>query len=173
MAGHSGREASQRVGNLSSLEAEKPSRQRSSLTAHEPMAVPRAQTRWRPLEFDGSTWPTSEHHYQAQKFTDPALRARVRGAATPRDAQRVGGQLSPVRPGFHQTKLDVMRTVLQAKFTQHDELREKLLGSGDAVLIEASPIDDSWGEGQDETGQNWLGRLLIEVRSLLRADTTG
>ena len=28
------------------------------------------------IDLDGERWPTTEHYYQAQKFTDPELQAR-------------------------------------------------------------------------------------------------
>jgi ribA/ribD-fused uncharacterized protein len=64
--------------------------------------------------------------------------------------------------------------------TQHPDLREFLLGTGDRVLVEASPQDRIWGIGlaaDDERasvpeqwlGLNLLGFALMEVRHRLRA----
>lgn len=57
-----------------------------------------------------------------------------------------------------------MRKALVAKFTQHPELKTLLLSTGTAKLIEHTANDDYWGDGGDGTGQNMLGRLLMEMR---------
>ena len=63
---------------------------------------------------------------------------------------------------------DVMRRAVTAKFTQHAALQALLLSTGDAVLVERTPRDHFWGDGGDSSGQNWLGRILMEVRAALR-----
>ena len=66
-----------------------------------------------------------------------------------------------------------------AKFGQHRKLKEYLLGTGDQVLVEASPVDTIWGIGLDRDGKhaknpdrwrglNLLGFALMEVREQLR-----
>ncbi len=54
------------------------------------------------------------------------------------------------------------------KLKQHAELRERLLATGDALLLEASPVDSFWGIGADGGGQNLLGRMLSNIRLALR-----
>jgi ribA/ribD-fused uncharacterized protein len=49
---------------------------------------------------------------------------------------------------------------LMYKFKQHKELRDKLVATGDAVLIENSPVDSFWGCGADGKGQNFLGQMV-------------
>ena len=71
-----------------------------------------------------------------------------------------------------------------AKFRAHPALRDFLLGTGDLVLVEASPADRVWGVGlapdhPDTTvpgrwrGQNLLGFALMEVRDRLRSGGPG
>lgn len=72
------------------------------------------------------------------------------------------------------------RIVLQAnwlKFTQNEALKQRLLATGDKILVEASPFDRIWGIGRsaatamqyrDSWGLNLLGKALVEVRSRLR-----
>lgn len=60
-----------------------------------------------------------------------------------------------------------MRTVLRLKFTQHQKLKDLLLGTGDNHLVEDSPTDYWWGIGADRSGQNQLGKLLEELRDEL------
>lgn len=62
------------------------------------------------------------------------------------------------------------------KFRANEELREKLLKTGDKILVEASPRDRIWGVGfgeknalgeKERWGLNLLGRALEEVRGLV------
>jgi len=50
-----------------------------------------------------------------------------------------------------------MLEVVRAKFTQHEDLKAILLGSGDALLVEHTENDDYWGDGGDGSGKNRLG----------------
>jgi ribA/ribD-fused uncharacterized protein len=65
-------------------------------------------------------------------------------------------------------KVSVMREALVAKFEQHPELRELLLATGEAKLVEHTERDDYWGADGDGSGRNMLGQLLMEVRRRLR-----
>jgi ribA/ribD-fused uncharacterized protein len=58
-----------------------------------------------------------------------------------------------------------MRTAIRAKFSQHGELRSLLLSTGSATLVEHTSNDSHWGDGGDGSGQNMLGRLLMEERA--------
>ena len=62
-----------------------------------------------------------------------------------------------------------MLAALRAKFTQHDELKAVLLGTGDAELVEHTANDRYWGDGGDGSGKNRLGALLMQVRAEIRA----
>lgn len=72
-----------------------------------------------------------------------------------------------VAPVVERTKDLVMFAVVLAKFSS-PRLREVLESTGDAPLIEASPIDSYWGWGHNHEGVNRLGRILMSVRAALR-----
>lgn len=57
---------------------------------------------------------------------------------------------------------------LRLKFTQNNNLKEILLGTGDRKLIEHTDRDKYWGDGGNGEGQNRLGILLMKVRDELR-----
>jgi hypothetical protein len=120
-----------------------------------------------PVMVDGLEWPTSEHYYQAQKTTDFVLQEEIRQTPRPGDSKRMGMKL-PIRPDWEQIKDDVMRKVVKAKFEQHPDLKEMLLGTGDAILIEHTENDQYWGDGGNGSGKNMLGKVLMEVRELLK-----
>jgi hypothetical protein len=122
-----------------------------------------------PFELDGQEWPTSEHYFQAQKFEIDEYRERIRTAASPMLAARLGrSRKVPIRPDWEAVKLDVMRRAVRQKFLTHDDLTELLLSTGGEQLIEAAPRDYFWGAGAKGTGQNWLGKILMELRDELR-----
>lgn len=119
------------------------------------------------VEFDGITYPTAEHAYQAAKTLDPAERRRIAALPTPAEAKREGRAL-PLRPDWEQVKLDVMERCVRYKFSHDADLRARLLATGDAQLEEGNAWGDRfWGvyEGQ---GENWLGRILMTVRQELK-----
>lgn len=115
-------------------------------------------------------WPTSEHYFQAQKFRGTKYEEDVRGACNPKDAAQVGRQYQlPLREDWELVKDDIMREALWAKFTQHPELREKLLATGTTPLVEHTQNDSYWGDGGDGSGKNMLGIILMEVRTKLKS----
>src|SRR4051794_6956827 len=119
-----------------------------------------------PVELDGQSWPTSEHYYQAQKFADPELQAKIRNAAKPIIAKSIAdAHRNKVRPDWDVVKDAVMERVVRRKFALHMELRELLLATGDEEIAEAAPHDTYWGVGRDGTGLNKLGRIIERIRA--------
>lgn len=125
----------------------------------------------KPIKIDGVSWKTAEHYFQAQKFVGEFVKLQevVRKMETAREALNfaTAHELN-WRPDWRKVNVNVMRTILAAKFTQDKELRKLLCKTGDAELVEASPIDPFWGYGHDGKGDNMLGKLLMELRSKLQ-----
>ena len=61
---------------------------------------------------------------------------------------------------------------MRAKFTQNPKLKEQLLSTGDAILIEGNTWNDRyWGvDASSGVGKNHLGKLLMKIRSELKAN---
>ena len=112
-------------------------------------------------------YPTVEHAYQAAKTKNLFEKETIRNASTPRVARDLGQKVS-MYEGFEEDKYKIMKECVIAKFSQNQRLKEQLLSTGDQFLIEDSPVDYYWGCGADNTGQNMLGKILMEVRSELR-----
>ena len=118
---------------------------------------------------DALYWPTSEHFFQAAKFQGTEYAESIRKAKSPKIAAKMGrSRKHPLRPDWEDVKENVMRRALMQKFTEHKDLRLLLLDTGDLEIVESSPIDYYWGCGQEGTGKNRLGLLLMEVRDILR-----
>lgn len=124
-----------------------------------------------PIRLDGQIWPTVEHYYQAQKFAGTEHEQLIRLAASPALAAHLGrDRTRPLRPDWPDIRLEVMREALRAKFSQRRSLREQLLATGSARLVERTRRDAYWGDGGDGHGQNHLGRLLMQLRDQLRKE---
>jgi ribA/ribD-fused uncharacterized protein len=122
-----------------------------------------------PIVLMGKRWPTSEHFFQAQKFAGTAHEEEVRQAKTPTLAARLGrDRKRPLRRDWEAVKDQVMLEAVRAKFSQHEELRAILLGTGDALLVEHTENDSYWGDGGDGSGKNRLGQILMKLRDELR-----
>ena len=115
-------------------------------------------------------WRTTEHYFQAQKFVGTPHEEKIRVLASPKDAAMAGrDRKKPLRADWESVKDDVMREAVRAKFSQHAEIREILLSTGDAEIVENAPGDYYWGCGSKGTGKNMLGQILVEIRAELRA----
>ena len=73
-----------------------------------------------------------------------------------------------IRPDWNAVKVERMRKVIAAKFSQNDELARALCETGTATLIEESKTDAFWGIGKKGSGQNMLGILLMATRGELK-----
>lgn len=121
----------------------------------------------------GRIWPTVEHFYQAQKFVGTEQEEKIRCCATPTLAKIRAYEFPPQisQKDWAEIKESAMLKGLRAKFNQHPDLTEKLLTSGDRRLVEHTQQDCYWGDDGDDSGQNRLGHLLMQVRKELRQAT--
>ena len=129
------------------------------------------------ITFEGQVYPTAEHAYQAGKARKKEVRDWLMAAPSPGLLAMAAHGLYywDVAPGWSVKKFDRMKAVLVAKFTQHADLRQILLDTRDARLVESatvdSPVNRVWGEFNG-VGKNMLGILLMEVREQFRRETS-
>lgn len=142
-------------------------------------------SQWWPAPFtvNGVSYASAEHFMMAAKallFGDADMAGLICAAPHPGAAKELGRKVR----GFEEQRwaerrLDLVITGNMAKFGQHHDLRDFLLGTGSRVLVEASPRDRIWGIGlaadddratspADWLGLNLLGFALMEVRHRLR-----
>lgn len=128
------------------------------------------------VTFEGEEFPTAEHAYQAGKASKKSVREWILSAPTPALVAMAAHGLYTwdIVPSWSRIKFDRMRSVLKAKFTQHEDLKVLLLSTGDKRLVEAGRTNNSvnrlWGEVNGK-GTNMLGVLLMELRAELRKTT--
>lgn len=120
------------------------------------------------ISHDGITYPTTEHAFQAAKTLDFGERWEISQLPTPGDAKRAGKGVQ-LRPDWEQVKEQIMLELVILKFASHVELREKLLATGQAQLIEGNVRGDEYWGVCNGKGLNALGSILMLVRSQLSA----
>ena len=145
---------------------------------------PHVLSQWWPHEFavDGVSYPTAEHFMMAEKarlFGDELRLAEILGARSPGAAKAAGRRVA----GFDddvwcERRIEIVVRGAVAKFGSDEGLRAFLLGTGDRVLVEASPRDRIWGIGMGKDnpdaahpsrwrGLNLLGLSLMHARAQL------
>ncbi|MFD5712370.1 NADAR family protein [Streptomyces pharetrae] len=146
---------------------------------------PSCLSQWWPSPFtaDGVEYATAEHWMMAAKarlFDDAEAERRVLAAGHPAEAKKAGRLVRGFDEGvWERERFGIVVEGSVRKFAAHAELREFLLGTGERVLVEASPVDRVWGIGLaagDEgagdperwRGLNLLGFALMEARGRLR-----
>ena len=116
------------------------------------------------VTYDGITFNSSEAAYQASKTESPELRKEFENISAG-EAKLKGQSLAAIRPDWDEVKPRVMYKVCKSKFDQNPELREKLIETGEAELIEGNDWGDTyWGVCNGE-GENMLGKILMRLRS--------
>lgn len=127
-----------------------------------------------PVDYVNVRWPTLEHAFQAAKCVDPAQRLVIAAARTPGHAKRLGRTVCRV-PGWNLVRVNVMSELLRSKFTLSPSIRDALLATGRAQLVEGNRwCDQFWGDcrcgrpGCAEPGTNTLGKQLMLLRAQLR-----
>ena len=135
-----------------------------------------------PFDLDGQHYTAVEQYIMYRKcilFGDKQSASAVMATDNTATQQEIGrnakGYIPKVWEGIRQ--MVVLKGLLE-KFTQNEDLKQKLLETGDAWLVECAGSDKIWACGvrlNDEkrfdtanwTGQNILGFALMEVRGML------
>ena len=120
------------------------------------------------VTYNGLTYQNNEAAFQAQKTYSKEERIEFT-TLEPRDAKRRGRRVR-LRRDWEQVKDRIMEEIVRAKSSQNEELKEQLLATGDAQLVEGNRWNDRyWGvDIRSGVGENHLGKILMKVRSELR-----
>lgn len=121
--------------------------------------------------FNGKSYQSSEHAYQAYKATNEEDHEYIRMSPTPNDAKKRGQKII-MRPDWNDVKINIMREILIEKF-KDEELKQLLLATGDAYLEETNYWHDNFfgvcvcEDCQHYSAKNNLGKILMEIRKNL------
>lgn len=136
------------------------------------------------FEYHGINVDSSEQAFMMEKawaFKDTEIARDIYHARSAQEAKKLGRQVRNYDDAvWSRIRYDKMVKVLRVKFSDSD-LTEKLLATGNRILVEASPYDKIWGVGLSEAtpkvldpknwqGQNLLGKALMQVRAELLAE---
>ncbi|CAG9983170.1 unnamed protein product [Clonostachys byssicola] len=120
---------------------------------------------------------------KAMRFGDLGTADKILLTPEPRKQKALGRQVKGFTEAeWDAVKFEVVQLANVAKFSQNEELRAVLLGTGDRELVEAATNDHIWGIGMDEkqgratmhTRENWghnlLGKALVGARVRILID---
>ncbi len=136
---------------------------------------------WQPSPFTVGEvrYSCAEQYMMAEKarlFGDDQMEQEILATSDPATMKRLGKKVRGFDAGvWNRAKYSIVLNGSYAKFSQDPDLCGYLTGTGDAVLVEASPLDTVWGIGlgaKNERatdpvrwrGQNLLGFALMETR---------
>lgn len=118
------------------------------------------------VEFEGLTYPSTEHAFQAAKTLNEQERKDIQQLKTPAESKAAGKKIK-LRADWETVKFDVMEDLLRKKFNQ-PKFAEKLLATLDEELVEGNWWGDTVFGVYNGVGQNMLGKLLMKIRKELQ-----
>ncbi len=102
---------------------------------------------------------------KSRKFLDAENRQAIIDCPGPNSAAEKGRDSSrKIRKDWNDVRDEIMYETLRYKFDQNKQLKQWLLGTADAELIEHTDKDAYWADGGDGSGLNKLGLQLMKLR---------
>lgn len=123
-----------------------------------------------PVTWNGLTFKNSEAAFQSAKAPDSMKESFT--FMTAEMSKKVGRSVA-LPMNWERNKESIMREILICKFTQNEDIKQKLLDTGDAVLIESNTWGDKYWGMCYGVGKNRLGNILMEIRTMLREGKVG
>jgi ribA/ribD-fused uncharacterized protein len=117
---------------------------------------------------DGREHRTAEHAFQSAKAVTLSDYDFVTGQPTPGRAKQAGRRIAR-RQDWDEVRDAVMLAVIRAKFTRGTMLANLLDLTGDEELVEGNTWGDRYWGVCGGSGENRLGKILMQVRSENRA----
>lgn len=134
------------------------------------------------VDNQGIFYNCCEQYMMYQKailFGDNEIAEEILEETNPRTQKNLGRKVKNYDQTLWDTwKFNIVFSGNLLKFTQHDDLKKRLIDSYPRKLVEASPVDTIWGVGlaagndaildeKNWRGQNLLGECLMAVRDVL------
>lgn len=118
-----------------------------------------------PVYYNGIIYRNAEAAFQAQKSLDINIRKQFR-TLTGAEAKRYGRTIA-IRPDWEEIKLSVMYNAVLSKFLMNKGLKTLLINTNSEELVEGNNWNDQYWGRVNGMGKNYLGRILMSVRSVL------
>lgn len=124
------------------------------------------------VTYNGLTYANSEAAFQAQKSQDIEVQKSFLNL-NPMLAKQRGKRVALRKDiDWESAKYDIMYAVCKAKFEQNEDLRNKLIATGDEYLEEGNSWGDrDWGT-VNGVGKNMLGKILMKIREEFKCSDT-
>ena len=116
-----------------------------------------------PVKFHGLRFRNNEAAFQSMKTSDREQFVNLRA----NEAKRLGRKVK-LREDWESVKDNIMYEIVVEKFKQNQDLKFKLLDTGDAELVEGNWWNDTYWGVCEGVGENKLGKILMKVREELR-----
>ncbi len=112
----------------------------------------------------GLAYGSAEAAFQSSKCVGESER-KVFASCSADTAAQKGKDLAPYT-GWEEEQLDIMESILQAKFGQNPAMMKKLTDTGNSILINGNSKHETyWGvDLYSWEGENNLGKLLMKIR---------
>lgn len=134
------------------------------------------------IELDGVTYSCVEQYLWSHKAFvagDRSAFDAIMDSSNPAEQKAIGRNITLDKEKWDETMYDAMNRAVRAKFHQNSELAEFLCNVESTVIAEANGNDKVWGCGfsmfnpkafkqAEWTGKNKLGKILVDVRELLK-----
>lgn len=121
-----------------------------------------------PITYDGRTYKNNEAAFQSMKCINPKDREQFI-SLNPSESKHLGRKVN-LRKDWEDVKVSIMKDIVFAKFSQNEDIKEKLLATNKIYLEEGNTWGDRiWGTVNGK-GQNLLGKILMEVREQLQLE---
>jgi N-glycosidase YbiA len=128
--------------------------------------------------YEGAEWRTTEHLFQALRFSDLEVHEAIRSHKSPMTAKFYAKARKDQMKVVPMSEEDVnnMRLCLRLKIGQHPDLFTELLATKEQTIIEDCTKRQHgsglfWGAAKQEDGswkgENMLGKLWMEVRNVI------
>jgi ribA/ribD-fused uncharacterized protein len=119
-----------------------------------------------PITIKAIYYKTVEHYFQSQKFTNNDIKNQVIRSINAEQAKLIAKENKDKRVGnWADIKEQVMARGIYAKFTQYEDLKLKLIQTGNKIIVEKTIDDYYWGCGLNNNGLNRMGVLLMKLRN--------
>ena len=139
----------------------------------------------RDFELQGITFNCNEQcmmYGKARMFNDLEAANKILSTKSQADQKAEGRKVKNFDQAIWEKRsLNLVYAGAKAKFTQHEDLYDLLMSTGDTELVEASRYDTIWGIGLDVSsplsrdktkwrGKNLLGIVLTRLRDNLKLE---
>ena len=119
-----------------------------------------------PVTWQGITYLNNEAAFQSAKVL--TKEGREWFSKLPPNKAKSKGRNVRLRNDWEEVKDNIMYEICYCKFSQNEDLRRKLISTGNALLVEGNNWNDKYWGMCNGVGKNKLGKILMKIREELK-----